>query len=175
MEIDDFPTGPFHVRDADSHGLTRSRIRHAVAAGLLIRIGSGTYRRTDEPDSIALRVLAVRCSVAADQIVVDRTAAWVHGVDLYPAGGNDVRPPIETCSLRGRRATRRGELDGRERDLRPGDIVELDGLRVTSPLRTSLDLGCHLRRREAFAAMCLLARLHGGQVPRSGVALRAPR
>jgi hypothetical protein len=160
MDIDDFPTTPFHVSDTASHGLTRSQIRRGVAAGLLICMGRGTYRRTDSPDTVSLRILALRCSVAADQIVVDRTAAWIHGVDVYPSG-DDVAPPIETCSLRGRRATRRRELDSRERDLLPSDIVEVDGLRVTTPLRTALDLGCHLRRRDAFAAMCLLARHHG--------------
>ena len=49
---------------------------------------------------------------------------------------------------------------GRTRDLASGDVMELARLRVTTPLRTALDLGCHLRRREAFAALCGLAREH---------------
>ncbi|WP_408899534.1 DUF559 domain-containing protein [Nocardioides sp. R1-1] len=161
MDIADFPSVPFHIRDAETHGLTRSRVRHGVAAGLLVAVGSGVYRRVDAPDSVELRVLALRCSVAADQVVVDRTAAWLHGVDAYALRDDGVPPPIETCSLRGHRATRRRELDSRERDLLPEEVADLDGLRVTTPLRTALDLGCHLRRREAFAAMCLLAGLHG--------------
>ncbi|GAA3543606.1 hypothetical protein [Nocardioides daeguensis] len=161
MDIDDFPRAAFHVRDAAEHGLTGTQIWRAAAAGLLIRVGSGTYRRFDTPDSVALRILAIRCSVAANQILVDRTAAWVHGVDVHTFGERDVLPDIETCSLRGHRATRRPELASRERDLKASDIVEIEGIRVTSPLRTALDLGCHLRRREAFAAMCMLARLHG--------------
>jgi hypothetical protein len=36
----------------------------------------------------------------------------------------------------------------------------LHGVRITTPLRTALDLGCCLRRREAFAAICALARAH---------------
>jgi hypothetical protein len=36
----------------------------------------------------------------------------------------------------------------------------LHGVRVTTPLRTALDLGCCLRRREAFAALCAFARDH---------------
>jgi hypothetical protein len=39
--------------------------------------------------------------------------------------------------------------------------MEVDGLRVTTPLRTALDLGCNLRRREAFAALNAFARLCG--------------
>lgn len=161
MEIDDFPSAPFHIRDAPAHGLTRPQVRHAAAAGLVVPVGRGIYRRVDTPDSVELRVLALRCSVASDQIIVDRTAAWVHGVDAYTLRDDGVPPPVETCSLRGHRASRRRELDSRERDLLPQDIAHLDGLRVTTPLRTALDLGCHLRRREAFATMCLLAGLHG--------------
>ena len=35
------------------------------------------------------------------------------------------------------------------------------GLRVTTPLRTALDLGCLLRRREAKASLDAFCRLHG--------------
>lgn len=161
MNIHDYPRAPFHVRDAALLGLTRSQIWRGAAAGLLVRLSSGTYRRVDTPDSRALRVHALRCSVAAGQIVVDRTAAWIHGVDVHPIEQKDARAAVETCSLPDRHASRRRELDSRQRDLLPSDIVEVDGLLVTSPLRTALDLGCHLHRREAFAAMSLLARQHG--------------
>ncbi|TNM39650.1 DUF559 domain-containing protein [Nocardioides albidus] len=161
MDIDLYPTRPFHVREATELGLTRTQIWRAAAAGLLVRIGAGTYRRIDTPDSVSLRVHSLRCSVAAHQIVVDRTAAWVHGVDVHTFAEHDAIAAVETCSLRGRHATRRRELSGRQRDLLPTDIVEIEGVRVTSPLRTALDLGCNLQRREAYAAMCLLARHHG--------------
>ncbi|WGX94191.1 DUF559 domain-containing protein [Nocardioides sp. L-11A] len=161
MDIDDFPTTPFHLSEAVEHGLTHDQVWRGVATGLLVRLGSGTYRRVDTPDSVELRARAVRCAVAADQILVDRTAAWLHGVDVHTFAESDLPAAVETCSLRGHRATRRRELSGRQRDLLPADVVELDGLRVTSPIRTALDLGCHLHRRDAFAAMCLLARLHG--------------
>ncbi len=39
--------------------------------------------------------------------------------------------------------------------------MTLGGLQVTTPLRTALDLGCNLRRREAMAALNGFARLHG--------------
>ncbi len=63
--------------------------------------------------------------------------------------------------LRGRTRTRRGETWGGVRDLAPEDWVELYGVKVTTPLRTALDLGCSLTRRDALAAMDALARLHG--------------
>ena len=39
------------------------------------------------------------------------------------------------------------------------EIVEIDGIRVTTPLRTMCDLGMTLPRRHAFAAMCSLMKV----------------
>jgi hypothetical protein len=36
----------------------------------------------------------------------------------------------------------------------------IGGVRVTTPIRTALDLGCQLRRREAYAALNAFARQH---------------
>ncbi len=71
---------------------------------------------------------------------------------------HDVVPPIETCALRWHEPTTVSGVDGRTRDLRPSDLMTLYGVCVTTPLRTALDLGCCLKRREAFAAMVMLAR-----------------
>ena len=43
--------------------------------------------------------------------------------------------------------------------LLPTEIVDLDGLRVTSKLRTICDLGMQLPRRPAFAAMCMMMKI----------------
>jgi hypothetical protein len=94
-------------------------------------------------------------------VVVDRTAAWLHGVETFAYGELETAPPIETCALRGHQPTARALARGRTRDLAAEDIIDVNGLAVTSPARTTLDVGCHLRRREAFAAMCLLTDLHG--------------
>jgi very-short-patch-repair endonuclease len=50
---------------------------------------------------------------------------------------------------------------GRHRTLEPRDVMTVDGLRVTTPLRTALDLGCVLYRRDAMAALNVFARQHG--------------
>ncbi|HWJ66848.1 MAG TPA: type IV toxin-antitoxin system AbiEi family antitoxin domain-containing protein [Nocardioides sp.] len=152
---------PFHIRDAERFGLTPGRVRRAAAAGLLVRPTRGTYRRADIADGILNRARAVACAVSQHHVAVDRTASWLHGVDVHTFGEHDLLPPIETCALRGHNPTRRPEVRGRTRDLLPEDFVQVGELLVTTPLRTALDLGCHLRRREAFAGMCLLARNHG--------------
>ncbi len=103
-----------------------------------------------------MRAYALSLVVTQHHVVVDRTAAWLHGVGSFAYGELQTVPPIETCALPGHRPTERPLTRGRTRDLSPDDVVDIGGLSVTSPLRTTLDLGCHLRRREAFAAMCAL-------------------
>ncbi|MFC6286878.1 endonuclease domain-containing protein [Nocardioides sp. GCM10027113] len=94
-------------------------------------------------------------------MITDRTAAWLHGIDAHAYGDHDAVIPVETCALRGNAPTALAGVDGRTRDLLPEDVMELQGVRVTTPLRTALDLGCCLRRREAFAALNAFARRFG--------------
>ena len=54
---------------------------------------------------------------------------------------------------------RNGLASSGERFLRPHDIAEMGGLRVTTPLRTACDLGRLLHRDQALAAMDSIARL----------------
>ncbi|BBH15877.1 hypothetical protein Back2_01640 [Nocardioides baekrokdamisoli] len=70
-------------------------------------------------------------------------------------------PPVDVCSIDGREPVRRDGIAGGRRDLTDEEIVRLGTLEVTAPLRTALDLGCRLRRREAYAALCELTRRHG--------------
>ncbi|WGL50419.1 hypothetical protein P5P86_10615 [Nocardioides sp. BP30] len=151
---------PFHLSSLPELGLTAGDLRRALERGEVRRVVRGVYVAAAAPDSIELRAAALRLVVGPAQVVVDRTAAWLHGTDTYAAVELGQGAPIETCALRGHTRSRLAGVRGRSRDLRPEDIVELDGLRVTTPLRTALDLGCHLRRREAFAALCSLARGH---------------
>ena len=110
---------------------------------------------------LATRCAAARLVVNDGSVVCDRTAAWLHGVDVHSFSSMDLLPPIESCVLRGSRSTERPECVGRTRDLTPIDWVDLHGLRVTSPLRTAADLACMLSRRDALAVVDALMRIHG--------------
>ena len=113
-------------------------------------------------DSIELRAAAVALVLGPDHIVCDRTAAWLHGVDTLLYQEHEILPAVEVCALRGHEPSGRRGVAGCTRDLAPDDVMVLPGgVRVTTPLRTALDLGCNLRRREAFAALNAFARLHG--------------
>jgi len=155
------PDHPFTNSDLPALGLTRRRLRRLLTDGEVRRILRGVYAASALPDTMELRVAAVSQAVDRSQVVIDRTAAWLHGVEAFSLAELDREPEVETCALRWRSPSRRQGVDGRTRDLSKDDVVVLDGVRVTTPLRTALDLGCHLRRREAYAALCSFATLHG--------------
>ncbi|HWI44175.1 MAG TPA: DUF559 domain-containing protein [Nocardioides sp.] len=161
MEIDDFPQRPFHVRELGSLGLTCRRVELARADGLLRRVTRGVYVRADLSDTHESRACALALAISANHVAVDRTAATLLGLEVVTWAEHDLLPPIETCALRGRNPTHRPEARGRSRDLVPTDITEVRGVKVTTPIRTALDLGCNLRRREALASMIGLARAYG--------------
>jgi Protein of unknown function (DUF559) len=71
-----------------------------------------------------------------------------------------VIPPLETYVLRGHDPTDRHNCHGGSRDLLPEDWQMIGGVRVTTPLRTALDLACKLPRRQATAALDAFAREH---------------
>ncbi|GAA3816068.1 type IV toxin-antitoxin system AbiEi family antitoxin domain-containing protein [Nocardioides panacisoli] len=155
------PAGPFRGRDAAELDLTKRDLRSLVERGTLRRVCRGVYADADLPDSIELRANAAALVTPADHVVCDRTAAWIHGVDMMTAGETEALPPIDTCAPSGRTPPRRSAVDGHERALVPSDVITIGGVRVTTPLRTALDLGARLHRRDALAAMDSLCRLHG--------------
>jgi hypothetical protein len=159
------PVEPFTAAALPRLGLTPRELRGALERRQVRRLLRGVYVDATATDSIQLRTTALRLVVQETHVVVDRTAAWLHGIDAYSAVELEAGPPVETCALRGHTRTRLDGVRGRTRDLGSEDVMLLDGLRLTTPLRTALDLGCHLRRREAFAALCGLAHEHGVTAP----------
>ena len=157
----DFPAHPFTWAMARDRGISRSRIVDGVRNGSLVRLLRNVYMRTDIPISMEDRARAAGLVISPHAVVCDRTAAWVWEVDCFRFRELDVVPPLEFRTLRGHRGSDRPEIRGGQRDLRPEDWVMVAGVRVTTPLRTALDLGCVLVRRDALAAMDALARAHG--------------
>jgi hypothetical protein len=146
---------------ARAQGISRSRIVSGVRQRLLVRLFRGVYVRADVELSMEDRARAAALVISAHALVCDRTAAWIWGVDCFQYRELDVVPPLELRTLRGHRASARSNIRGGQRDLLTVDWVLVAGIRVTTPLRTALDLGCSLGRRDALAAMDALARAHG--------------
>lgn len=155
-----FPAHPFTRTTARQMGISNRRLRDALNRGETRRLFQGVYCRSDLELTQDVRAAALFLVVSPDSVVCDRTAAWLHGVDAFGYGEKDLVMPIEICALRNHSRTRRTGVDGRVRDLAPHDVMTIDGIRVTTPLRTALDLGCALTRLRALGVLDALRRLH---------------
>lgn len=156
-----FPDDPFTWPMARDVGLRRSDLEEALNDGRLVKLLRGVYASADFESTPLTRARAASLVISEHSVVRDRTAAWIWGVECYGYAELDGTPPIESCVLRGHEPTERDEVAGITRDLRPEDWTEVAGLRVTTPLRTAMDLGCTLPPHVALGAMDALMRLHG--------------
>jgi hypothetical protein len=142
-------------------GMSRRRLEQHLAEGAIRRVLRNVYVAAEVADTIDVRARAARLVMSPFGVLCDRTAAWLWGVDTFEFRELEILPPLECYVLRDRTRPRRTGVQGGVRDLLPRDTVELDGLAVTTPLRTALDLACKLRRREALAALDGFMRHHG--------------
>jgi hypothetical protein len=143
---------PFTAAMAATLGVSHSQLRRLLARGLVRRVCRGAYAVSQAPDDLDLRARALSLVVSPSAVITDRTAAWLHGVDVLPRSALTVSPPISVFQRPGTRSRRDGVISG-ERMLLPRDIVEIGGLAVTSPLRTALDLGRLLWRYDALGVL----------------------
>lgn len=143
---------PFTTAYAGSVGVGPTLRRRLVASGLLRPVLRGVLVATQVPDSLLLRVGAVRLVVPDHAVAVDRLAAWIHGVDALPRSAIHQMPSLDVFSLAASRMRRAGIRSG-IRDLARRDVCVIDGMQVTSPLRTACDLGRLLWRYDALGAI----------------------
>jgi hypothetical protein len=153
-----WPDSPFTRADLKTLELDEPALKRALRRGEVRRVVRGVFVAGHVPDSVELRARAVARAVGERHVATDRTAAWVHGIDVHLYAERDVPPAVEACALRGHDPTEIAGVEARTRDLLPQDIMSVHGLLLTTPLRTALDLGCCLRRREAYAALNSFAR-----------------
>ena len=139
---------PFTRAMARASGVERSALERMLREGAVRRMVRGVYVAATAPDTAELRATAVALVVRREAIAVDRTAAWVHGIDVAKTAADEVHP-VEVVTPG--RTTPDGLGSGRQ--LTSHDIEHIAGLRLTTPLRTALDLGRLLPPGQALGAM----------------------
>lgn len=152
---------PFTRAEATSLGVSAGRLQCLLDVGDVRRVLRNVYAPREVPDTVGSRARAAGLVLRPHAVICDRTAAWIWGVDTFDHQELEILPPLEVYALRGRARVRRTGCRGGERDLLPGDIARVDGVRVTTPVRTALDLACKLGRRDALAALDGFMRVHG--------------
>jgi very-short-patch-repair endonuclease len=156
------PDRPFTRAAALAAGVSRRVLDTLVEEGLVRRAVKGVYVGTHVADSVALRAECLRLVVPPDCVVVDRHAGWLHGAQMILAPGEHLElRPLSLFLPSGRGRLRNKLAASGERLLRPDDVMEVDGLRVTTPLRTAWDLGRVRWTDEAISGLDAMFRLGG--------------
>jgi Protein of unknown function (DUF559) len=157
--LDALRKSPFTLQEALAAGLSRSRLNSLVLERRVRRVVHGVYADASLPDTLDNRIAALHKVMRPHVVVCGRTAAWLYGVDMLSYAELEILPGAETCVLPTQNRMRHADCKGARRELSSSDVVRLGALCVTSPLRTALDLGCGLRRRDALAALDWFLRL----------------
>jgi hypothetical protein len=114
--------------------LPPAELRAAELDGELFAI-DGCWSPIDEPDRRSQRALALAVQLPARVILEQRSAAWVWGLLEAPPREHDL------CTAIGARVrTGAGWPAAREVVIDDSETVVISGIRVTTPLRTVIDL-----------------------------------
>ena len=168
-----FGSGPFTTRDASQLGVSTDRLASAVQAGALTRLARGVYSIGVDPLDAARAVVERLRASGVPSAVGERTGGAWWGVTAIGArvalgpAPTTVLIPREACDRVGVRRGSRSGVRMVAADLAPEDIIEWDGLPVTRPLRTGLDIARRHGRSRASALVPLCSGV------RMEIALRA--
>lgn len=144
--------GPFTSLMARDLGLTRRDLADLVERRLVARLLEDVYVDATVPVDLDLRVAAIALVAPPEAVVVDRTAAWLHGLDLLRRSSVHEAPPVDMYLTKDSRMRRDGVASGR-RGVLARDVTEVGGIPVTTPVRTALDLARSMWRYDALGAL----------------------
>jgi very-short-patch-repair endonuclease len=125
--------GVITLAQARLAGLSQDAVDRRVRSGHWRRCANGVYFAEDHAFSDAARVRSIVWSYGAEAAASGLAAAWWHGI---------VKSAPDLVEVTIPRESRRRQLPGsksRRRNLKPADIVEQNGLRVTALELTAVE------------------------------------
>jgi len=150
--------GSFTAVQGRQAGLSRNRSRARDVA-----VVSRGIRVPLEADLRGPSALLAYTADDPGAVVMDLTAAQLNGLPLPRRHQGDWR--VHLGRPRGRNRARRRNVVGRVMTFREGEVVTLEGLRITSPARTWLDLAIRLSVDELVVVGDHLVCEHGSEAP----------
>jgi hypothetical protein len=148
---------PFTRTEALAEGIDAVAVRTLVRRGQIRRVVQGVYVDSGVPDSLELRAEALARVLPDDSVICRQPAAWLYGVDVTALSDRNELPRLEFVRPSKSRAVRATKTNGHSQTLLDGDVVEVAGLRVTSPAATAVHLARHLRRPFALSPVVAAA------------------
>jgi hypothetical protein len=121
--------------------------------GYLRRVVRGVYVASQVRDTLGVRARALSLVLPPGAVVTDRTAAWVRGIDVLLPGEQESVPPVRAFHRSRGGRVRRSQVSSGQRMMPDSDVEMVDGVPVTTPVRTACDLGMHRSRDRAFGSL----------------------
>lgn len=135
------------ARQAAENGISRKMLRSRAAAGRLVRLDRDMYHVAGVDLSWEAKLLGLALSAGEDAVVSHRAAAALWGLEGFPKGTPEITVP------RGRRFRREGVRVHSSTDLERCGTRLRDGITVTDPARTLLDLARRSSDRRLLQAI----------------------
>lgn len=131
--------GVFTRDEALALGMTETTLRRRVAEGVFVRLRPGVLALPGAPDPHILDLQTACRKLGA--VVSHQSAAYIHDLDR----SRHVKPTVSV--ERNRTKDLAGVTVHQLNDVKASHIAEVDGLRVTSPERTIIDLAAVISER----------------------------
>jgi len=152
---------PFSIDQGRDLGLPPHVLQRMCSEGLLRREFRSVYVDSRVPDSRQGRLRAAILATPPNAVICDETAAWVRGLDVYSPGTRHSLDPALLVRHGGARIVL-PRTRGRQAIISSEDVEFIDGVHVTTAVRTVSDLLRKMYRPYALAAADAFA--HAGLV-----------
>jgi very-short-patch-repair endonuclease len=135
---------PFTIAMADSAGVTLAQLR----GNRCRRLFYGVYIGSEVEITVEVMAAAVGLILPPGAFVAGTTSALLHGADVRLPGDLGIDVTAGRCANINRRGVR-----SRESLLEPGDVTEVMGIPVLTPVRTAFDLARNRNLIEAVVGI----------------------
>lgn len=132
--------GPFTHHTAAAKGMTARQLAALCETGELIRPSRGLYLPAELADDISARAESLALVLPSGAAVARETAAWLLGIDVRPPWRWTSPPLLECLVPLGAARPRRPDISSFISDVPSDDLITIDGVPCTSPVRTAIDL-----------------------------------
>jgi len=137
IEVATAQAGYFTSRQARDCGYSYALLSHHAATGRFVRAQRGLYRLRDYPSSLHEDVMAAWLAAGAEAVVSHESALDILGV------GGSIPNRVHLTVPRSKRGSRRPRgvvVHTSEQLLEADEVVLRNGMRVTAPVRTIMDV-----------------------------------